>query len=103
MEDEVSYDASLDALIITCGYGGGGGGEFDFPSKTVEVIDNNTCTITMTYTNTTTKAPTMDIPYEMVTFEYDCLTYYRYTTIEEITLTYVNGSWQYVSYVGIQY
>lgn len=103
MEDKVRYDASKDALIITCSYGGGGGGEFDFPTKELKVIDDNTCTITMTYTQTTTKAPTMDIPYEMVTFEYDCLTYYRYTTVEDITLTYVDGHWQYVSYIPLSY
>ena len=103
MEDEVKYDASKDALIITCSYGGGGGGEFDFPTKELKVIDDNTCTITMTYTQTTTKTPTMDIPYEIITYEYDCLTYYRYTTVEDITLTYVDGHWQYVSYIPLSY
>lgn len=103
MEDDVRYDASKDALIITCSYGGGGGDTFDFPTKELKVIDDNTCTLTMTYTQTTTKAPTMDIPYEVVTYEYDCLTYYKYITVEDITLTYVDGHWQYVSYVPVSY
>ena len=97
----ITYNESRDTLIHIEPQGGGG----DIDERVFEVkkIDDTNYVVRISEILSFETPPEKDIPYETWVSDYDGMTYYKYTVVDEIRLVYVNGTFRPVSYVAVDY
>ncbi len=101
LKASITYNESRDTLIHIEPQGGGG----DIDERVFEVkkIDDTNYVVSISETLSFETPPEKDIPYETWVSDYDGMTYYKYTVVDEIRLVYVNGTFRPVSYVAVDY